>query len=537
MHLAHAGAQDAGRLALRLWRRDPQVLAAEAVGQGRGGGRAGQPDQPARQDAVAALGRHHEGAERVRGGHEALAVEGGRGGQRHRLDRDPAMRLRGEPAFQLAASGCAEDTRPQHGRGLAGIIARDGLDQRPALGFVQRGGHLTGPAQPARRYVRQQRRLAEQPLEQPLGKRCQGVVLDHAAARPVDHGDVAAACSLHQARDAGEPRAGQMQGVHEVARLLGDDEIDPLQPVQRLQVDLVVAHGEIAALDDRVAQVACEVGVAEIGGARRPRAHEHDPPVVASAKALEALLHAEEVAGEAPRAAVAEQLRQAMAERHPAGQRIAVADRGVGLVAQDHPFARRRPRHVAGVGVEEAPLGCLAVDAGAHEGRAAQEQRRRQAAVLQQPLLAVQVGQDGVDQPGTLQDSGRQALPLVVRQKHRHQVQPPRMRPIVRVGVDVERDAALAQQPPRALRRRRPPLRPHGGKAVDEPAPMRPDAAVRRQHLVESGRGFAVAGQQPIEVAVLVGRVGQGLGQHPGAAQPYHRAPIGCRKRRRESMA
>ena len=64
---------------------------------------------------------------------------------------------------------------------------------------------------------------------------------------------------------------------------------------------------------------------------------------------------------------------------------------------------------------------------------------------------------------------------------------------------------------------------------------MRPDAAVGRQHLVEGGRGLAVAGQQPIEVAVLVGRVGQGLGQHPGAAQPYT-APIGCRKRRRESM-
>ena len=258
--------------------------------------------------------------------------------------------------FQLAASGCAEGARPQHGRRLAGIVARDGLDQRPALGFVQRGGHLAGPAQPARRHVGQQRRLAEQPLEQPLGERCQGVVLDHAAARPVDHGDVAAARRLDQARDAGEPRAGQVQGVHEVARLLGDDEIDPLQPVQRLQVDLVVAHGEIAALDHRVAQVAGEVGVAEIGRARRPRAHEHDPPVVAPAQALEALLHAEEVAGEAPRAAVAEQLRQAVAERHPAGQRIAVADRGVGLVAQDHPFARRRPRHVAGVGVEEAPL-------------------------------------------------------------------------------------------------------------------------------------------------------------------------------------
>ena len=100
------------------------------------------------------------------------------------------------------------------------------------------------------------------------------MVLQHPAAEPVDHGDGAAAGGLHQPGNAGQAAAGQMQRVHQVPGLLADDQIDPLQAVQRLQIEMVVADGEIAALDDRVAEIAGEVGVAEVGRALRSRAQD-----------------------------------------------------------------------------------------------------------------------------------------------------------------------------------------------------------------------------------------------------------------------
>ena len=50
MHLAHAGAQDADLLALQCGCGDPQVLAAEAVGQRRRRGLAGEADHAAGHD-------------------------------------------------------------------------------------------------------------------------------------------------------------------------------------------------------------------------------------------------------------------------------------------------------------------------------------------------------------------------------------------------------------------------------------------------------------------------------------------------------
>ena len=86
---------------------------------------------------------------------------------------------------------------------------------------------------------------------------------------------------MHQTGDTGKATARQMQRVHEMAGLLADHQIDPLQAIQGLQIELVVADGEIAAFDDRVAEIAGQVGMAEVGRAVRSRAQDDDPPVIA----------------------------------------------------------------------------------------------------------------------------------------------------------------------------------------------------------------------------------------------------------------
>ena len=165
-------------------------------------------------------------------------------------------------------------------------------------------------AEPQGAHVLQQRRFAQDPPEQAGRERRQGMVLQHAAAEPIDHGDGAAAGGLYQPGNAGHAAARQMQRVHQVPGLLADDQIDPLQPVESLEIEIVVADGEIAALDGRVAQIAREVGVAEVGRALRSRAEQHDPAVVAPAQRLETLLQAEEIAGEPLGVAVAEETRR-----------------------------------------------------------------------------------------------------------------------------------------------------------------------------------------------------------------------------------
>ena len=286
MHLAHAGARGCwapSRSASPRRSTGPCCRSRWAASR-RSGRRRGGPGRPA--GCGSRLGRDHVGAQRVGRRHEALAVEGGRGRERDRLDRDPAVRLGGEALLQLAARWCGQRRR---GRGSA--TARPGRCGR----WPRRTPSARAPPGPRRqrracpasgRHVGQQRRLAEHAPEQVRRRTAPG---RGSATTPLPGrltmATRAAARGLHQARDAGEPAARQVQRVHEVARLLGDDEIDPLQPVQRLQVDLVVADGEVAALDHRVAQIAGEVGVAEVGRARRPRAQEHDPAVVAPAQA------------------------------------------------------------------------------------------------------------------------------------------------------------------------------------------------------------------------------------------------------------
>ena len=231
-------------------RGDPEVLAAEAVGQHGGGGLAGEADEAAGQDAVAVRPGHDVGAQRVGGRHQPVAVECRCRGQLDRLDGHPAMRRRGQPCLERRAARHRERAG-EHARGLARIVALGGLQECPALRLRQGRRARLRIAQPQRAHVRQQGVLAQDAAEQRGRERRQRMVLHHAAAEPVHHDHVAAACRFDQPGDAGQSAARQTQRVHAMAGLLADDEVDPLQAVQRLQVEMVVADGEVAALRPR----------------------------------------------------------------------------------------------------------------------------------------------------------------------------------------------------------------------------------------------------------------------------------------------
>ena len=271
MHLAHGRAQDAGLLALRTGGGDPQVLAAEAVGQ-HGGGRARRRGGRGRRAGSGSRPRRpRRRCAARRGPARSRSPSNDRGGgQRHRLDRHPAMRPRWRAAPR-ASGGRRGAAAPA----AASATGSPGSLRAMASTTAQRSGCAQRPRRVPR--IAQPQRCAR-PASSGASPRTRrnSVAANGASAwfcttplpEPVDHGDVAAARRLHQPRDTGEAAARQVQRVHEMAGLLADDEIDPLQAVQRLQVELVVADGEVAALDHGVAEIAGEIGVAEIGRAR-----------------------------------------------------------------------------------------------------------------------------------------------------------------------------------------------------------------------------------------------------------------------------
>jgi hypothetical protein len=84
--------------------------------------------------------------------------------------------------------------------------------------------------------------------------------------------------------------------------------VDALEAGQRLEIDAVLAHGEVAALDEGEAEVAGQVRVLEVRLGERARRQQHDAGRLAVARRplAERLLKREEELGEPVHAELAE---------------------------------------------------------------------------------------------------------------------------------------------------------------------------------------------------------------------------------------
>ena len=68
----------------------------------------------------------------------------------------------------------------------------------------------------------------------------------------------------------------QLERIAELVVEAAHQHVHALQPFHRLQVEPVLAHREVAALHERVPEVAREIGVLEVGLVVRPRREERD---------------------------------------------------------------------------------------------------------------------------------------------------------------------------------------------------------------------------------------------------------------------
>jgi hypothetical protein len=134
--------------------------------------------------------------------------------------------------------------------------------------------------------------------------------------------------------------------------------------------------------------------------------------------------------------------------------------------------------------------------AGPEEVVVAVDQRRRQRAVLEQLLRAIEVAEHGVEQARALGDRAGELLPLGRRQDQGQRIDLPRPVGALRIGIDVVGDAVLEDAPahvidavPHLLGRRR-------VEVGQERLPRGANAAVLGEHLVEAVGLLQVVGQQ-----------------------------------------
>ena len=143
---------------------------------------------------------------------------------------------------------------------------------------VNAGLHIAEP--PAVRLMQNQV-LAEKRARRLREMRRETPVLHHGRAEEIHEKALVLAERLNEADRAGEAARIEFQRVAVRALNAPDHEIDRLQPFQRLHVDAAADHTQIPALDKLEAEIAREIGVAEIVLVARPRRQERDQGIVA----------------------------------------------------------------------------------------------------------------------------------------------------------------------------------------------------------------------------------------------------------------
>ena len=522
--VSHAGA-----------RLDPGVLAGAAhlhrqharIGSG---GHAGQ------------AARHHDIAVRRGAGEHAQAdrarLQAGRAAilphrrlrQAHQFLGDVVVRIGAQIGNERRAR-LAVEILAEHGR-LEGDRAAwlDHQAVEPGDDGFQRG-RFAAPPGGHRGHLE---RLAQQALGQRRQEAEQGARLEQARTEAVGDHHIAAHGGLGQAGHA-EQRVLQLERI---ARFVVDpahDHVHPVQSGQRLDEDDAVAHRQVAAFDQRQAQVARQVGLLVIAFAARARREQHDQRHLALAQRRrlvamgraepapvhQAVVHRAEERRHRLHLQFAQQVGEGGCDDGAVFECVAGARRRLRAVGHHPPAAIGRARQVDRVEMQRHVVVVTHAVARAQEARMAMDQRRRQQAFAQHRLLAIHVAQNLVEQRGALDHGRFDAAPFLVRQDQRQHVQVPLARPGAGIGQYVVADAVFAHLALHHLHPLAHHVRCFVPQVGEHRTPVRARRLVGAQHFIETIRRSQIVGKQ------LIG--------HWRAALRLKRMPayIGCQRKSR----
>ena len=221
--------------------------------------------------------------------------------------------------------------------------------------------------------------------------------------------------------------------------------MDRLQAVQGLQIEMLAAHGEVAALHQREAQVARQVGMLEIGFVVGPGREQHDARIGTGRGALAQAVEQRAVSGgQVLHRHLAEGIGKETRNEQPIFEQIAQAGGRLGALRHHPPVALRIARHVERRDVQVRSPHRRHAMHGPQIAGVALHQRAGQQPLGQQLLRAIDVGHDAFEQLGALQHAGFDAAPAMRREDQREEVHGPGALRPMGVGIDVVGDAVVA---------------------------------------------------------------------------------------------
>ena len=107
------------------------------------------------------------------------------------------------------------------------------------------------------------------------GDECRG--FQQPAAQRIGHCDVAGADRLDQAGHSKIGVGAQLERIAEAIVHAPQDHVHRPEPFERLEKDAILAHRQIAALDQGETEITGQVGVLEVGLVQRSGGEQYDP--------------------------------------------------------------------------------------------------------------------------------------------------------------------------------------------------------------------------------------------------------------------
>lgn len=268
----------------------------------------------------------------------------------------------------------------------------------------------------------------------------EGRRFDQSTAEGIGDDDVALADGFDEAGDAEQGVTAEFEGVAVGIVLAADDEVDGFEAGERFEVDAIIADGEVSTFDEGQAPEARQVGVFEVGFVVRAGG-EDDGAAFAGGQGEQAIAPILEEAAELADGAVVENVGECAGADEAIFERVAGAGGRLGAIGNDPPLAIGRAGEVDGVAVEPDLAGHIDAVAGPEKARVGEDEFRRQGAVLQQLLFAVDIAEDPVEQVGALRDAGFDLVPLFFADHHGQRIHGPGALAAFGVAIDVVGDA------------------------------------------------------------------------------------------------
>ena len=322
---------------------------------------------------------------------------------------------------------------------------------------------------------------------------------------------------LQQTRNAECGVGTKLHGIAEVVVQAANDGMHATESGQRLEVDAILTRHEVAALGEREAQIAREVGVFEVGLVVRARREQHDVRRFGAARRGrdEGFLKRPEETREQLDPLFAEGVGEQPRDDEAILQRVAGARRRLHPRADHAPSPIGAPPEIEGHQVEKRALRRPDAVTRAQKPRMRQDERCRHEAFHQQPLRSVEIGGNRVQQSGALAQAAGQQFPVVGGDDERQHVEAPGAGRTIGGCVDVVGDAVLEDLPLDPILRFGEPSCGDLARVSSKRLPVRLGQAARAQQLVEVLRRDVVGREERAQA------VGVGLQCHVRRSSVY----------------